>query len=153
MSGTETAKLIGAVCAARDIVCAYLSKNSIQPAALPDLISSVYMTIDSLGQSKLAEHDSRGAFIPIKNTVTADYIISLEDGGHYKSLRRHLAGRGLTPEAYRAKWRLPPDYPMVASNYAKKRSEIAKAVGLGRRPTNSEGAANHSPVRKRAPKL
>ena len=70
--------------------------------------------------------------IPIKKSVTPDYIISLEDGRHYKSLKRHLSGRGLTPEQYREKWNLPADYPMVAPNYAKQRSDLAKSMGLGR---------------------
>jgi predicted transcriptional regulator len=71
--------------------------------------------------------------VPIKKSVTPDYIISLEDGRRYKSLKRHLTGRGLTPAEYRAKWGLPHDYPMVAANYAAQRSELAKAIGLGRK--------------------
>jgi predicted transcriptional regulator len=71
--------------------------------------------------------------VPIKKSITPDYIVSLEDGRQYKSLKRHLAGRGLTPEQYRRKWGLAGDYPMVAPNYAKQRSELAKAAGLGRK--------------------
>ena len=69
--------------------------------------------------------------VPVKQTIKPDYIISLEDGRRYKSLKRHLRGRGLTPEQYREKWDLRPDYPMVAPNYSKARSELAKALGLG----------------------
>jgi predicted transcriptional regulator len=72
--------------------------------------------------------------VPIKKTVTPDYLISLEDGRRYRTLKRHLAGRGLTPEQYRQKWGLPPDYPMVAANYAAQRSELAKSIGLGQKP-------------------
>jgi predicted transcriptional regulator len=71
--------------------------------------------------------------VAIKKSVTPDYIISLEDGRQYKSLKRHLSGRGLTPAEYRTKWGLPHDYPMVAPNYAAQRSEMAKAIGLGRK--------------------
>ncbi|MDB5558985.1 MAG: transcriptional regulator, MucR family, partial [Enterovirga sp.] len=79
----------------------------------------------------------------IKKSITPDYLISLEDGRQYKSLKRHLSGRGLTPEQYRTKWGLPADYPMVAPSYAKQRSELAKALGLGR-PRNKP-----APVAKR----
>ena len=74
--------------------------------------------------------------MPIRKTVTPDFLISLEDGRRYRTLKRHLAGRGLTPEQYRAKWGLPPDYPMVAANYAAQRSELAKSIGLGQKPVD-----------------
>ena len=72
--------------------------------------------------------------MPIKKSVTPDYIISLEDGRQYKSLKRHLSSKGLTPEEYRTKWGLPSDYPMVAPSYSAKRSELAQSLGLGRKP-------------------
>jgi predicted transcriptional regulator len=71
--------------------------------------------------------------VPIKKSITPDYLISLEDGRRYKSLKRHLGGRGLTPDQYREKWGLASDYPMVAPNYAKQRSDLAKSMGLGRK--------------------
>jgi predicted transcriptional regulator len=71
--------------------------------------------------------------VPIKKSITPDHLVSLEDGQRYKSLKRHLAGKGLTPEQYRTKWGLPGDYPMVAPNYAKQRSDLAKSMGLGRK--------------------
>ena len=71
--------------------------------------------------------------VPINKTIRPDYIISLEDGRRYKSMKRHLTGRGLTPEQYRTKWGLRPDYPMVAASYSKARSELAKALGLGQK--------------------
>lgn len=78
--------------------------------------------------------------VPVKKSVTPDHIISLEDGRPYKSLKRHLKGRGMTPADYRAKWGLAADYPMVAPNYAKARSELARSFGLGRRPTVAPAA-------------
>ena len=71
--------------------------------------------------------------MPINKTIRPDYIISLEDGRRYKSMKRHLTGRGLTPEQYRTKWGLRPDYPMVAASYSKARSELAKTLGLGQK--------------------
>ena len=82
--------------------------------------------------------------IPIKKTITDDFIISLEDGKRYKSMKRHLGIRGLTPEQYREKWGLPKDYPMVAPNYAAARSALAKATGLGRRKPAPKRSARRS---------
>ena len=92
--------------------------------------------------------------MPIKKTITPDHLISLEDGRRYKSLKRHLAGRGLTPAQYREKWGMPKDYPMVAPNYAKQRSDLAKALGLGqqRRRKEVEAAPPPAPVEAPAPK-
>lgn len=78
--------------------------------------------------------------VPVRRSVTPDYIVCLEDGKKLKMLKRHLrANYGMTPEEYRAKWNLPPDYPMVAPNYAKQRSEFAKKIGLGRKTTTGRG--------------
>jgi predicted transcriptional regulator len=82
--------------------------------------------------------------VPVNKTIRPDYIISLEDGRRYKSLKRHLSSRGLTPEQYRQKWGLRPDYPMVAANYAAARSELAKAIGLGQKRRGRKGAAKNS---------
>ena len=117
---------------AADIVSAYVSKNSVPVAELPTLIASVHTALTNLGQPASAEPEKLTPLMPIKKTVTPDYLISLEDGKPYKSLKRHLSGRGLTPEEYRRKWGLPHDYPMVAANYAAQRSELAKSIGLGR---------------------
>jgi predicted transcriptional regulator len=113
-----------------DVVSAYVAKNSVRPADIPDLIASVHAALKALGATQ-AEPEKPQPPVPIKKTVTPDFIISLEDGRHYKSLKRHLSGRGLTPDQYREKWGLPRDYPMVAANYAKVRSELAKSLGLG----------------------
>jgi len=99
-----------------DVVSAYVSSNSVSPTDLPGLIGTVH-----------------AAPVPINKTIRPDYIISLEDGRRYKSMKRHLTGRGLTPEQYRTKWGLRPDYPMVAASYSKARSELAKALGLGQK--------------------
>ncbi|MEH3147283.1 MAG: MucR family transcriptional regulator [Methylobacterium frigidaeris] len=117
---------------ATDIVSAYVSNNSVPMAELPALISAVHSSLARLG-SPMPEQEKPVPLMPVKKTVTPDYIVSLEDGRQYKSLKRHLSTRGLTPEQYRQKWGLPPDYPMVAANYAAQRSELAKNSGLGRR--------------------
>jgi predicted transcriptional regulator len=117
---------------AADIVSAYVSKNSVPVAELPNLIASVHTSLTNLGRPASAEPEKLTPPVPIKKTVTPDYLISLEDGRQYKSLKRHLSTRGLTPEEYRRKWGLPPDYPMVAATYAAQRSELAKNIGLGR---------------------
>ncbi|TGD95175.1 MULTISPECIES: MucR family transcriptional regulator [Methylobacterium] len=117
---------------AADIVSAYVSKNSVPVAELPNLIASVHTSLTNLGQPASAEAEKLTPPVPIKKTVTPDYLISLEDGKPYKSLKRHLSTRGLTPGEYRRKWGLSHDYPMVAANYAAQRSELAKSSGLGR---------------------
>ena len=117
---------------AADIVSAYVAKNSVRPADLPDLIASTHAALAKLNAPAApAQAEKPTPPIPIKKTVTPDYIISLEDGRQYRTLKRHLAGCGLTPEQYRQKWGLPPDYPMVAASYAAQRSELAKSIGLG----------------------
>jgi predicted transcriptional regulator len=114
-----------------DVVSAFVSHNSVRAADLPDLIASVHAALQSLKAPQQAEPEKREPPVSIKKSITPDFLISLEDGKRYKSLRRHLTGRGLTPEQYREKWGLPRDYPMVAPNYAKQRSELARASGLG----------------------
>ncbi|RVU14935.1 MucR family transcriptional regulator [Methylobacterium oryzihabitans] len=114
------------------IVSAYVSKNPVRPSDVPGLIAEVHRTLTTLAAPPAPEPERPTPPIPIRKTVTPDHLISLEDGKPYKSLKRHLSGRGLTPEAYRRKWGLPPDYPMVAATYAAQRSELAKSNGLGR---------------------
>ncbi len=113
-----------------DIVGAYVAKNSVPVADLPGLIASVHASLAGLGAPAPVEEKPVPP-VPIRKTVTPDHLISLEDGKPYKSLKRHLTTRGLTPDEYRRKWGLPHDYPMVAANYAAQRSEIAKTLGLG----------------------
>ena len=114
-----------------EVVSAYVANNSLRPADIPDLIASVHRAMQSLSAPPQGAPEKREPSIPIKKSITPDFLISLEDGRRYKTLRRHLKGRGLTPEQYREKWGLPRDYPMVAPNYAKQRSELAKTLGLG----------------------
>ena len=129
---------------AADLVSAYVSHNPLPASDLPSLIETVHTALRqaSSGGVEPAPEAPKPP-VPIRKSITPDRLISLEDGRPYQSLKRHLAARGLTPEAYRAKWSLPPSYPMVAPNYAQRRSDLAKARGLGQRrpaePTPAEG--------------
>ena len=109
--------------------------NSLQKSDLPDLIAAVHNSLQQLAEPKLAEPARPTPAVPIKKSVTDDYIICLEDGKKLKMLKRHLmTAYNMTPEDYRAKWGLKADYPMVAPNYAAKRQDLAKKIGLGRKP-------------------
>ncbi len=116
-----------------EIVSAYVSHNSLPVTELRGLIGSVDAALRGLGNGApaISAQKRREPAVPIKKSVTPDYLICLDDGKKFKSLRRHLAALGMTPEDYRAKWGLPSNYPMVAPNYAVKRSELAKGMGLG----------------------
>lgn len=114
-----------------DIVSAFVANNAVPVADLPALIASTHAALVALYQPAPPAAEPLIPIVPIKKTVTPDHIISLEDGKPYKSLKRHLTNRGLTPEDYRRKWGLPHDYPMVAATYAAQRSELAKSIGLG----------------------
>ena len=117
-----------------DIVSAYVSNNKIGSAELGKLIEEVHSALERAPGGKVPEPEPLVPAVPVRKSVTPDYIISLEDGRKFKSLKRHLQGTyGMTPDEYRAKWGLPRDYPMVAPNYAKARSELAKSMGLGRK--------------------
>ena len=120
---------------AADIVSAYVSNNSVPAADLPSLIGDVHSAlIRVVGPGVPAPVESTKPAIAIKKSVTNDYIICLEDGKKFKSLKRHLRTHyDLSPEEYREKWGLPHDYPMVAPNYAAARSDLAKRMGLGQR--------------------
>jgi predicted transcriptional regulator len=120
-----------------DIVAAYVSNNRVEPKDLPALIQTIHQTLDRLGKitPSIASEPTEPAkpAVAIKKSVTPDYLICLEDGLKFKSLKRHLSSKyGLSAEAYREKWGLPADYPMVAPNYASARSQLAKKSGLGR---------------------
>ena len=139
-----------------EIVSAYVANNKIPSAELPEVIASVHTALRKLDERKPPEPEKPTPLMPIKKTITPDYLISLEDGRRYKSLKRHLSGRGLTPADYREKWGLPKDYPMVAPNYAKQRSELAKALGLGQQRRKKAEAASteaaSAPKRRGRPK-
>jgi predicted transcriptional regulator len=133
------------------VVSAYVSNNSISPFDLPGLIASVHASIKGLSAPAAAQEAEKPVPpVSIKKSVTPDYLISLEDGKRYKSLKRHLSGRGLTAAEYRTKWGLPQDYPMVAPNYAAQRSELAKSMGLGRKRAEPVAEAKPRGRRKAA---
>jgi len=116
-----------------NIVAAYVSKNTVPSAEIPSLISQVYSALMRVsgGQAAASAEPLKPA-VPVKRSITAEYIVCLEDGKKFKSLKRHLRTQyDMTPEKYREKWGLPPDYPMVAPNYAAARSQLAKKMGLG----------------------
>jgi predicted transcriptional regulator len=116
-----------------NIVSAYVSNNSVPSAEIPNLIGQIYSALKRVsgGQTTGAAEQLKPA-VSIKRSVTPEYIICLEDGLKFKSLKRHLRTRyNMTPDQYREKWGLPPDYAMVASNYAAARSQLAKQMGLG----------------------
>lgn len=118
---------------AAEIVAAYVSANQVAPQELPGLIRTVHTALgDVAGAPAASAEVAQEPAVAIKKSVTPDYIICLEDGKKFKSLKRHLRTRyNMSPEEYRAKWGLPHDYPMVAPNYAKERSNLAKRMGLG----------------------
>lgn len=119
------------------IISAYVSKNPISASEVPDMIKTVYATLLTLGSGGHgdAPQTNQKPAVPIRKSITPDYIICLEDGKKLKMLKRYLRTRyKMTPEEYRLKWNLPIDYPIVAPNYAARRSEFAKKIGLGRRP-------------------
>src|SRR3954470_11482644 len=130
-----------------DLVSAYVSHNPLPASDLPSLIEAVHAALRRVGTSAVEPTpEAPKPAVPIRKSITPDRLISLEDGRPYQSLKRHLAARGLTPEAYRAKWGLPPSYPMVAPNYAQRRSDLAKARGFGqRRPAEPTPAAEGKP--------
>ncbi|MER8571371.1 MucR family transcriptional regulator [Mesorhizobium sp. M1409] len=117
-----------------DIVSAYVSNNPVPAASLPELIHSVNLSLSKVGQPAEPEKPVLTPAVNPKKSIFPGYIVCLEDGKQFKSLKRHLnVHYGLTPDEYRAKWDLPRDYPMVAPNYAAQRSALAKSIGLGRK--------------------
>ncbi|MGR7995439.1 MULTISPECIES: MucR family transcriptional regulator [unclassified Xanthobacter] len=127
---TESTPFIALVA---DIVSAYVSNNSVDSAELPALIGDVHAALQRITQVESEpEVEPLKPAVPVKRSITPDFIICLEDGKKFKSLKRHLRTQyNMTPEQYREKWGLPADYPMVAPNYAAARSELAKQMGLG----------------------
>lgn len=123
----------GLIAPTAEIVAAYLSKNAVPASEIPALVKLVHDSLANLSAEHVHPHDSKlTPAVPIKKSVMPDYIICLEDGKKMKMLKRYLkTAYGMTPEQYREKWGLPPEYPMVAPNYAQKRSTLAKEHGLG----------------------
>lgn len=126
-----------------DIVSAYISKNSVRPAELGELIASVHQTLKGLSgpATSAADQIEKPTPAQIKKSITPDALMSFEDGKPYKTLRRHLSLRGLSAEAYRAKYGLPADYPMTCTSYSAQRSELARSLGLGNYRKAAEKAA------------
>jgi len=116
-----------------EIVASYVEKNTIAPGELPMLIQSVYRALTGVTTAvEVVEAPVKEPAVPLRRSITPDFLVCLEDGRKFKSLKRHLRTRyNLSPEDYRSKWGLPKDYPMVAPNYAKARSDLAKQMGLG----------------------
>ena len=123
-----------------DVVASYLSRNQVPRAQLPEVISTVFNSLNSVEDAGATVEEERKPAVSVRRSVTDDYIVCLEDGKKLKMLKRYLRTNfDMTPEEYRAKWNLPADYPMVAPNYAKRRSEFAKKIGLGKKPGGGRG--------------
>jgi len=125
---------------AAEIVASYVAHNSVPASELAHLIHNVHSALTSLGQPVVEEVKHQEPAVPVKKSITPDYIFCLEDGKKFKSLKRHLRTKfDMSPEEYRAKWGLPSDYPMVAPNYAAARSNLAHAIGLGQKRRTNAG--------------
>ena len=127
----ETARLVTLTA---DVVSAYVSNNHVQSAELPKLLGEVHEAIRSVslsGRPTAETGPPKATPQEIRKSISHDFLVSFEDGKPYKTLRRHLTLRGLSPEQYRAKWGLPNDYPMTSASYSEQRSELARALGLG----------------------
>lgn len=132
---------------AADIVAAYVSNNPLPVGELPKLIGDIHAALQGLGTPVMEPAAKQEPAVSVRKSVTPDFIICLEDGKKFKSLKRHIGVHyNLSPEEYRQKWNLPADYPMVAPNYAATRSALAKSIGLGRK------AATPTPVAAEKPK-
>jgi predicted transcriptional regulator len=116
------------------VVSAFVTKNTVSASDLPKLIGEVYQALAGLGApAEPTAVEAQKPAVSVRKSITPDYLICLEDGRKFKSLKKHLSQLGLAPDQYRAKWDLPKDYPMVAPNYSAARSALAKSHGLGRR--------------------
>ena len=139
-----------------DIVSAYVGNNSVSASELPSLIANIHAALSQVtGGVVEVEPEPKEPAVPIRKSISPDFLICLEDGRKFKSLKRHLRTKyDMSPEEYRAKWNLPKDYPMVAPNYAKARSELAKQMGLGQggRKAAAPAAAAKAAPRARAKK-
>ena len=123
-----------------EIVAAHVSKNSVAAADLPQLISQVYQSLANVGRAQAPSAERPDPAVPIKKSIHPDYLVCLEDGKKLKMLKRHLkTAYNMTPEQYRERWGLPHDYPMVAPNYAKQRSQLARDLGLGTKAKRRRG--------------
>jgi predicted transcriptional regulator len=123
-----------------EIVAAHISNNTVALGDLPQLINQIYHSLANIGSAPAAPAERPQPAVTIKKSVQPDFIVCLEDGKKLKMLKRHLkTAYNMTPEAYRERWGLSPDYPMVAPNYARQRSQLAKEIGLGTRARRGRG--------------
>ncbi|WP_209348040.1 MucR family transcriptional regulator [Pontixanthobacter sp. CEM42] len=123
-----------------DIVAAHVSNNNVDGEELPSLITNVYGALAGLGQDEDPVEERPEPAVSIRASVKKDYIVCLEDGKKFKMLKRHLMTEyNMTPDEYRARWDLPSDYPMVAPSYSETRRDLAKKIGLGRKPGQKRG--------------
>lgn len=123
-----------------DIVSSHVANNNVAIEDVPSLISNIYTTLSNLGQDEPVVEELPKPAVSIRASLKPDYIVCLEDGKKLKMLKRHLMTHyQMTPDDYRQRWGLPADYPMVAPNYAEKRRELAKKIGLGRKPGQRRG--------------
>ncbi|OWJ69132.1 MucR family transcriptional regulator [Inquilinus limosus] len=140
------------------IVSAHVANNSVAQTDLPTLIAQVFTALSGLGKAPEPAAARPEPAVPIRKSVTPDYLVCLEGGKKLKMLKRHLSSAyNMTPDQYRERWGLPADYPMVAPNYAQQHSSLAKSIGLGRRlqeakPVETKPAAAVEPARKRRPR-
>jgi predicted transcriptional regulator len=147
---TDAKEVADPIALTAEIVSAFVRNNAVQRSDLPALIESVHGALSRVSPGQVApiEPISLVPAVSIKKSVTDDFIICLEDGKKFKSLKRHLTTLGMTPDQYREKWKLPAEYPMTASNYSAKRSALAKGFGFGR-----TGKKSRKPKSKKASKL
>ena len=131
---TSDAESSDQISLAAEIVAAYVANNSVPTGDLANLIHAVHTALTKLSAgTAVPVAETLVPAVPIRKSITQGYIICLEDGKRFKSLKRHLVSHGMTPEQYRLKWSLPKDYPMVAADYTASRSALAKKIGLGRK--------------------
>lgn len=124
---------------AAGIVSAYVSNNAVQPSDIPALIAQVHAALLRVATGADVPVETARPAVSVKKSMTSEYLVCLEDGKRFKSLKRHLRSQyNMSPEQYREKWGLPPDYPMVAPNYAVARSQLAKKMGLGQQRRRSK---------------
>jgi len=136
---TEEAEAVDLLGLTTEIVAAHVSNNQVSVEELPVLISQVYRSLASIGNAPEPVAEKPQPAVSVKRSVHPDYIVCLEDGKKLKMLKRHLkTSYNMTPEDYRERWGLPPDYPMVAPNYALQRSRLAKEIGLGTRARRAD---------------
>jgi predicted transcriptional regulator len=135
MQGSENQPKEMLVTLTSDIVAAHVSNNNVMVEDVPGLITQVYTALANLGEAPVVEEAKPQPAVAVRNSVKPDYIVCLEDGKKLKMLKRYLrTNYNMSPEEYRARWNLPADYPMVAPSYAEKRRDLAKKIGLGRKP-------------------